>query len=73
LPRESVHPPTTRENRGSDEDFESVHRLSVDTFENAVSPAKNEGGGHVDTLKPEGGRESTQMRPAQGVIAGVLE
>jgi hypothetical protein len=59
---ESVHPSTTRENRGDREDFKPSTKKAVDTSENAVSPAKNAGCGHVDTLKPGIGGEEHKPR-----------
>jgi hypothetical protein len=48
---ESVHPSTTRENSGGNEDLKASTKGVVDTWEKAVSSNKDAGGGHVDTLK----------------------
>ncbi len=51
LPCESVEVSETRENSGDSEGLKVSTESPVDTFKNAVSPAKNAGGGHIDTLK----------------------
>jgi hypothetical protein len=62
LPRESVHPSTTRENSGDYEDLKASTIEAVDTSENAVSPAENADCGHVDTFK-YGYREQANAEP----------
>jgi Protein of unknown function (DUF3631)/CHC2 zinc finger len=52
LPPENVNLSTSRENSGEEAVFDGVRQSPVDTLGNAVSPSKNKGGRHVDTLKP---------------------
>jgi hypothetical protein len=61
---QTVNPSTDRINAGENEDFKPSTESVGDTLENAVSPAKNAGGGQVDTLKPGIGRE--ERKPAKG-------
>jgi hypothetical protein len=48
----TVNPSTDRINTGENEDLKPSTESTVDTSENAISPAKNAGGGRVDTSKP---------------------
>jgi putative DNA primase/helicase len=52
LPSKSVNPSTERTNTSGNEDLKPSTESAVDTSENAVLPAKNAGGGRVDTFKP---------------------
>jgi hypothetical protein len=54
---ESVHPSTSRENSGDNEDFKASTKRAVDTSKNAVSPAE-----HTDTFKPGIGGEEHEPR-----------
>jgi hypothetical protein len=51
-PFQTVNPSTDRINTGENEDLNPSTESPVDTSENAVTPAKNAGGGRVDTFKP---------------------
>jgi hypothetical protein len=58
---QTVNPSTDQCLRGFGEDFRPSTEEAADTTENAVSPAKNAGGGRVDTLKAGvGGQEGSQ-------------
>ena len=59
---ESVHPSATSENIGDSEDLKPSTKDAVDPSENAVSPAKNAGCGHVDTFEPGIGVEEHEPR-----------
>jgi hypothetical protein len=59
---QTVNPSTDRINTGENEDLRPSTEGAADTSENAVSPAKNAGGGRVDTLKPGIGGEEHEPR-----------